>query len=151
MQYHEEDEFGIYKEEPARHSYGKLLTILILLLVSVIGVILFPRDSNSQTKPEVLLGTGLVCDTQEQIELFLSLEGGDENRLTRKNNKADGISCFILPAWYLRGEDVELIKDGDGKHYTITKILVFAIFDGKLVRYLSPPILQYTIFGVKGA
>ena len=86
---------------------------------------------------EVSQGTGLVCDTAEQVELFITqhnagIKNADNFALINKDKEV----CMILTAAFYRGETVKRVM-ADGLVYEIAPILVVGMYAGQWI-HVSP-------------
>ena len=88
---------------------------------------------------EAEIGTGLVCDTQEQVERFVSLYDGDVADTVKKVNDAEGnpTACGVATMAYLRGRTL-----GTARHkataFHIIPILVLGVVTESGVESVTP-------------
>lgn len=122
----------------------------ILLAVCFLGVL--PAGAQE-------VGTGLVCNTQKQVEQYVAAFGethSGEQSLFRVNSLYEGEKnvCAVSPVAFERKKTVNTIS-GYGGTYDIVEILVVGIPVGRIagevvVNGFAKPETQYTLFRVKG-
>lgn len=89
------------------------------------------------------VGSGMVCDTVEQIQEALAFKGEAEAAVAAVNAKHGPHVCGLIAIVFLAGDVVANGNDKDGNGYEVLRILVLAAnIDGKMVG-LRPPITQY--------
>jgi len=114
--------------------------LLLALLLS------FPLSGMAQ---EVEQGTGLVCDTAENIEQFVILHNqGMKNPdiLATINGDKEPFVCAVFTAAFFKGKTVKLVL-ADGQVYEIAEILLVGVLDGQWVHITPTP--QFSIFLTK--
>jgi hypothetical protein len=79
---------------------------------------------------EIMVGTGLICDTKQQAERFVSLMGNEadtENALVTVNNEAgQSDACIVAIVGFFPGQKVaELEKNGSV--INVIEVLVMAV------------------------
>ena len=120
----------------------RMATVLLVLAVWC-----FPSLGNAQG---VEVGTGLICDTAEQVKQFVvAFNGGvgNEAALQAVNAEAKTNACGVASIAYLKGEKVGAIRTKDG-NANIHQIVVVGINVGAgWVR--GAPMVQYTLFLTK--
>jgi hypothetical protein len=81
-------------------SFAARLALLMLRLF-------FDMPAQAQ---EVEVGTSLICDTQEQVERFVTLFDGDAQRAVNGVNAAehDPTACAVSTMAYVRGSKLAL-------------------------------------------
>lgn len=110
---------------------------LLLLVLS------FPTGATAQ---QVEVGTGIICDTQKQVERFVSEFTTTEATLQAIN--ADNTNaCGVLPVAYIRGEKVSQVRNTKGT-YDVVAIIVVGVVTQIGLQH-TPPMHQYTLFQVK--
>ena len=93
---------------------------------------------------EVYVGTGIVCDTSEQVAKFATTFDGDNDAALQVANSESPSACGILAVAYVRGETVATVQTKNGPA-VIVKIAVVAINLGHGWMQ-GPPMTQYTMF-----
>jgi len=97
---------------------------------------------------EVHVGTGLICDTQAQVEQFVALsnEGvATEAAVERINAGTNG--CAVLAVAYIRGDRVGEVRTKQGLAEVVHIIVVGVNVGMGWVR--GPPLAQFTLFLTK--
>ena len=122
------------------HIWGAIALTALVLAFSM----LFLRGGFAQ---DITVGTGLICDTAEQVEQYAAAFKGDsEATLAQVNNGTT--ACGVMAFAYVRGEDIKQVSTKDGMA-TIVKIAVMGInLGGGWVR--GTPLTQYTLFLIRG-
>lgn len=118
------------------------LIIKLLLIALLIGF----RPAVAQ---EVEVGTGVVCDTSEQVSAFVKHmnEGKTSEVAVDAINSEAANACGILPVAYIRGDKVGTVRTKSGKA-DIVSIIIVGVFDG--TRWIrAQPIPQFTLFLTK--
>lgn len=108
---------------------GLLVLPLLLLLL-----LLLPAQAQ-----EVEVGTGLICDTQEQVERFVALYDGDAQSTAEKVNAAEHspTACVVSAMAYVRGRKLALARNKDAA-FQIVPILVLGIVTEDGVESVNP-------------
>ena len=77
---------------------------------------------------EVEIGTGIVCDTQKQMERFVALFHGEAEAAVKAVNaeEDDPNACMVGTLAYVRGPDVATARTRDAT-FQIVRILVIGI------------------------
>jgi hypothetical protein len=77
---------------------------------------------------DVEFGTGIVCNTQEQTERFVSLFKGDAEAALKAVNvgQNDQGGCGVATLAYIRGAAVETARSGDAA-FNIVRVLVIGV------------------------
>lgn len=97
------------------------------------------------------VGTGLVCDTKEQVVRFVELHQGNvEATLAAVNNEAGSAVCAVMPMLYLRGDTVGHLQRGSDA-YVVSTVLVLGVVYGGMLFPLSEPHPQFALFRVDTA
>jgi hypothetical protein len=80
-------------------------------------------------EPDLNIGSGLVCDTPQQVERFIDIYEGDaDSALAEVNSEAEGESvCAIAEFAFVLGPQVGIVKNARGT-FRIMQILVIGIF-----------------------
>ena len=121
-------------------NFARNLAVLTLPLLLLAGA---PAAAEEPAMPpgsrEAEIGTGLLCDTQEQVERFVSLYDGDVADTVKKVNDAEGnpTACGVATMAYLRGRAL-----GTARHKTtafhIIPILVLGVVTESGVESVTP-------------
>jgi|GEM_PF-1739529 len=118
----------------------KLLSGLVFATMLSCSVVASAKDRARTPAPkapttqasEIMVGSGLICDTKQQAERFVSLMGSDvsddiENALTTVNNEAgQSDACVVATIGFFPGQKVaELEKNGTVVN--VIEVLVMAV------------------------
>jgi hypothetical protein len=116
-----------------------LLALPLLLLLG------FPAQARDI---EVEIGTGLICDTQEQVERFVALYDGDPQGTVDSVNVAehDPSACAVSAMAYVRGPQLATARNKDAT-FQIVPILVLGVVTEAGVKSV-PPIRFFSVFQV---
>jgi hypothetical protein len=95
------------------------------------------------------VGESLVCDTQEQVELFADLFTGDAQTAIRIVNEAeqDPSACGIVKVAFMRGDKHGVVRHGE-RAFEVVHILVVGVEADRGIRPV-PPAAFYSLFEVK--
>jgi hypothetical protein len=124
----------------AAMKFARHLTVLALPLLLLAGT---PAAAEQTTAPqgsrEAEIGTGLVCDTQEQVERFISLYDGDTAGTVEKVNDAEGnpTACGVATMAYVRGRTLGTARHKDTAFH-IVPILVLGVVTESGVASVTP-------------
>lgn len=94
---------------------------------------------------ELTEGTGVVCDTVEQIERFASLDATHE---AIKTVNAGQNVCVMATVSYYRGRDLNRVRSSEHS-WQVVEILVVAFVVRGQWATITPPSIQYTLFQVE--
>lgn len=121
------------------------MNILARIALALFVLCYFPGAAAAQ---EVITGQGLICDTPEQVAEYAAHFTGDNAAALKKVN-AEKPVCTILAVAFVRGEDVKVVSTKNGLA-VIAKIAVIAVNTG--IRWIrgTKPLIQFTLFTVKG-
>jgi hypothetical protein len=88
---------------------------------------------------EVELGTGLICDTREQVERFVSLYDGDALSTANSVNAAErnATACAVTTMAYVRGRQLATARNKDTA-FQIVPILVLGVVTEAGVESVKP-------------
>jgi len=121
-------------------NFARHLTVLALSLPLLAGTPAGAEESKApQGSREAEVGTGLLCDTQEQVERFVSLYDGDTPGTVKKVNDAEGnpTACGVVAMAYVRGRTL-----GTARHkntaFHIIPILVLGVVTDSGVEPVTP-------------
>jgi hypothetical protein len=106
------------------------------------------QDRDGTDKHGVEIGDVLVCDTQEQVERYIALYGGDQDEAIRSvNSDANGPRrCGVVSAAFVRGPRIDAASHGN-MAFTIVPILVLGVESPEGFRTVDPA-LYFSVFGV---
>ena len=112
-------------------NFVSRLTLLALPLLAFLG-------SPAQAQ-EVEVGTGLVCDTQEQVERFIALYDGDAQSTVNSVNAAEHnpTACGVTTMAYVRGRQLATARNKDTA-FQIVPILVLGVVTEAGVESVTP-------------
>src|SRR5215470_4588019 len=98
--------------------------IRLILLFALLAALLSAPARASDYE----VGTNLVCDTQAQVERFVTLFTGDAQAAIRVVNieEQNPSACVIMNVAYMRGTQIGLARHGDSA-FEIVRILVIGI------------------------
>ena len=115
----------------AAMNFVSRLTLLALPLLTFLG-------SPAQAQ-EVEVGTGLVCDTQEQVERFIALYDGDAQSTVNSVNAAEHnpTACGVTTMAYVRGRQLATARSKDTA-FQIVPILVLGVVTEAGVESVTP-------------
>ena len=107
------------------------LTLLALPLLAFLG-----SPARAQ---EVEVGTGLVCDTREQVERFVALYDGDPQSTANSVNAAENnpTACGVTTMAYVRGRQLATARNKDTA-FQIVPILVLGVVTEAGVESVTP-------------
>lgn len=119
------------------------MNLLIRLLLVAIAVT-FPVAVVAQ---DVEVGTGLICDTQAQVERFVSdFNGNPDAAITAINGESPN-ACGVVSVAFVRGQEVSTVRNAQGT-FKVTEILVVGVVTPMGFQAV-PPLPQFTIFLTK--
>jgi hypothetical protein len=112
-------------------SFGSRVTLLALPLVLLSGL-----PARAQ---EVEVGTSLICDTQEQVERFITLYDGDAQSTASSVNAAEHnpTACAVTTMAYVRGRQLARARNKDTT-FQIVPILVLGVVSEEGVESVTP-------------
>jgi hypothetical protein len=98
---------------------------------------------------EVEVGTNLFCDTQEQVERFVTLFDGDTQDAVNGVNAAERnpTACAVSTMAYVRGPKLAIARSKDAT-FQIAKILVLGVVEEDGVHPIKPAPF-FTVFTVE--
>jgi hypothetical protein len=107
------------------------LTLLALPLLAFLG--------SPAWAQEVEVGTGLVCDTREQVERFVALYDGDAQSTAKSVNAAENnpTACGVTAMAYVRGRQLATARNKDTA-FQIVPILVLGVVTEAGVESVTP-------------
>jgi hypothetical protein len=111
-----------------------------------------PHAATAQTptsSKNIVTGSGLVCDTKEQAERFVSLMSDDVEKtlLTVNNEAGDAHACIVATIGFIPGSKVgEVNKDGTIVH--VIEVQVVAVATHRGMRMVEPK-TYYSVIATK--
>ena len=97
---------------------------------------------------DVEVGTSLICDTQAQVERYVSLYDGDAESTVKSVNAAehDPTACAVVTMSYVRGRQRARARNKDTS-FQIVPILVLGLITEEGVKSV-PPAPYFSVFTV---
>jgi hypothetical protein len=88
---------------------------------------------------EIEVGTSLICDTQEQVERFVTLYDGDAQNTVNNVNAAehDPTACAVSRTAYMRGRQLAIVRSKNAT-FQIVQILVLGVVTEDGITSLTP-------------
>ena len=122
---------------PIGRDVLKEVPVLLLRIIPLfLPLVLLSLPSRAQ---EIEVGTSLICDTQEQVERFVTLYDGDAQSTVNNVNAAehDPTACAVSTTAYVRGQQLAIARN---KHTTfqIVPILVLGVITEDGVKSVTP-------------
>jgi hypothetical protein len=120
--------------------------------VAMVALPLFlPLSQTAQARsPErdIEVGTNLVCDTESQVEMFVTHYDGDaETAINQVNQEvANPTACVVATTAYLRGPDLATART-KGSTYRIAKIIILGVVTEDGVEATKPTV-YYSLFKI---
>ena len=95
------------------------------------------------------VGVSLVCDTQTQVERFVTLLTGDAQSAVDAVNAMEHnpTACALIDVAYFRGPRIEVARHGDSA-FEIARILVVGIKTAIGIQTVQPT-TYFSLFGIK--
>lgn len=122
-------------------GYRALTLYCFIALLAVAFIVLGVRKSRAY---EISEGTGVVCDTREQIERFAALEMQLE--ALRVINVESNV-CVMAEVRYIYGHEASRVRMSESTVQVIEILVLQFKMHGS---WLSiPPVVQYTLFQIK--
>ena len=102
--------------------------ILVLRVLIVLMLACLPVRAEEEMEFDIDIDTGLVCDTQKQVERFVALFAGDVGAALHAVNseQESPTACDITTIAYVPGDDVATAKGPCG-HFRVVKILLIGV------------------------
>ena len=124
-----------------KHLKGGADWLLITVILAIVAIVLFAVPARAEMKQ----AKGLVCDTQEQIENWLTLfHNGTPGEEALEQVNAGTTACGVLHVV----ADIEEVKEGafNGQPFVIYKLTLMAVMTpmgpipvDPLVQYMAGP------------
>jgi hypothetical protein len=114
-----------------------------LRLVFLSVLLLGPARGN-----EIEIGTGLVCNTQQQARKFLAFNETDPQTAVRAVNEEekDPTACGVVNLAFVRGHNAVTVMTKDAT-FQITDILVIGLMSDDGITSV-PPLVQFSVFKI---
>jgi hypothetical protein len=115
----------------AAMNFVSRFTLLTLPLLAFLG-----SPARAQ---EVEVGTGLICDTREQVERFIALYDGDQQSTVNSVNAAEHnpTACGVTAMAYVRGRQLATARNKNTA-FQIVPILVLGVVTEQGVESVTP-------------
>lgn len=112
-------------------NFVSRVTLFVLPSVLLLGL---PAQAQ-----EVEIGTSLICDTQQQVERYVTLYDGDEESTIKNVNAAehDPTACAVATMAYVRGRELAKTRTKDAT-FQIVPILVLGVVTEDGVKSVAP-------------
>jgi hypothetical protein len=97
---------------------------------------------------DIEVGTNLVCDTESQVEMFVTHYDGDAEAAINQVNQevANPTACVVATAAFLRGPDLATART-KGSTYRIAKIIILGVVTEDGVEATKPTV-YYSLFKI---
>jgi hypothetical protein len=122
-------------------NFASRITLLVTPLVLLLSL---PASAQ-----EIEVGTSLICDTQEQVERFVTLYDGDAQSTVNSVNAAEHnpTACAVSTMAYVRGRQLARARNKDTT-FQIVPILVLGVVTEEGVESVTPAPF-FTVFEVE--
>jgi hypothetical protein len=122
-------------------NFASRITLLVMPLALLLGL-----PARAQ---EIEVGTSLICDTQEQVERFVTLYDGDAQSTVNSVNAAERnpTACAVSTMAYVRGRQLARARNKDTT-FQIVPILVLGVVTEEGVESVTPAPF-FTVFEVE--
>ena len=120
----------------------------IRCILAAAGIILFGATVRVQAQ-NIENGTGVVCDSPQQVEQFIALDIDTKDAIGRINAQSGSGVCEFLDAAYLVGAVVREASNDKGT-WQIRKILIVGLIIGRVTAPVQP-YQKYTAFIISKA
>ena len=124
------------------------MSFTIRLIPLLFALLLSPFSAPAQAA-DYEVGASLVCDTQAQVERFVTLFTGDAQaaiRIVNAEERNPG-ACAIMNIAYMRGQQIGMVRH-DGSTFEIVRILVVGIATEDGIRAVRPAV-YFSLFSIK--
>lgn len=131
----------------------KLLSGLVLATALSFSMAAQAEDNATAQKPnanEIMVGSGLICDTKQQAERFVSLMGDDdvENALVVVNGEAgQSDACIVATVGFFPGQKVAEVEK-NGSIVNVIEVLVMAVGTPGGLKVIEPK-MYYSVVQTK--
>jgi hypothetical protein len=101
---------------------------IVLTVLGTASAVLAGNDREEGARAQVEVGTGIVCDTQRQMERFVALFRGEVDAAVKAVNAEEGDpnACIVGTIAYVRGPDIATARTQDAT-FQIVRVLVVGI------------------------
>jgi hypothetical protein len=88
-----------------------------------------PAEEKKTNPTDIEVGSGLVCDTLEQVQRYIEVFRGNPVEAAKQVNKEVGQeeACAFGTVAFVRGADVARVRDNEDKAVKIAEIIVVGI------------------------
>jgi hypothetical protein len=88
-----------------------------------------PAEEKKADSKDIEVGSGLVCDTLEQVQRYIEVFRGNPVEAAKQVNQEVGKeeACAFGTVAFVRGADVARVRDNEDKPVKIAEILVVGI------------------------
>ncbi len=118
------------------------LTLIALAALAMISL------ASAQQQTET--GTGLLCDTAEQVRLVMALiDRGTDDAIRQVNAETNSSACGVFSVAYVLVGEAGAVKH-NGETYAIAEIAVIGVMTPQGMRPAAPPLRQFTILKKPG-
>jgi hypothetical protein len=130
-------------------AFARHLALLILPSLFLLASPARADDLQIETD-DVQIGTGLVCDTQQQVKRFVSIYDGDiETAVSTVNTEEhDPTACVIAAMAYVPGDPVDTAIHND-KMFHIVPVVVLGVVTAQGLQAITPAQF-FSVVEVKG-
>ena len=125
-----------------------------MIRIAIVALpLLLPLTAQGQDRgveQDIEVGTNLVCDTESQVESFVTHYDGDdaESAVKRVNEEvANPTACVVATTAFLRGPNIATART-KGATYKIAKIIVFGVVTESGVEATNP-MVYYSLFKIE--
>ncbi len=119
-------------------SVCALLRVLVILTAFMVGLLLYIAVAKAQE-----VAQGVICDTEEQMRLFVGLEVNGVNVAVEEINKHFPNACGVVIAVFVKNKVIGQIRAQ--RLLEIVEITVIGIHDGREF-VVVPPQVQFALF-----
>lgn len=131
--------------------FSGLILAVVLSCSSVAGLAAKAGDraKKTQNQHEIMVGSGLICDTRQQAERFISLMSDDvENALITVNGEAgQSDACVVATVGFYPGQKVAEIEK-NGAIVNVVEVLVMAVGTPAGLKVIEPK-MYYSVVETK--
>jgi len=110
------------------HTKTALSLAIVLTVLGTASAVLAGNDREEGARAQVEVGTGIVCDTQRQMERFVAFFHGEVEAAVKAVNAEEGDpnACVVGTIAYVRGPDIATARTQDAT-FQIVRVLVVGI------------------------
>jgi hypothetical protein len=105
-----------------------LSVAIVLVVLGTASAVLAGNGREEGAQAQVEVGTGIVCDTQRQMERFVALFHGETKAAVKAVNAEEGDpnACVVGTMAYVRGAEIATARTQDAT-FQIVRVLVVGI------------------------